>query len=563
MLARGVRLLLALALLWPAVVRAKEGPAWDPKQTRAFLASVVTWKDPDLAPFTRPRLDHDLVATLVTAGVPRENIVFLTDDEATLARVRAGLSQVAASATAGSTLVFYFQGHGLRARGRTTFAVHDIDTDRAEATGLTADEVADVLARRWRGERLMLFGDACHSGALTEVARAVEAARPAAKVAAITSATMSNRSTGFWTYTESLIAAFAGEPVLDRDGSGGITFREVERFVHDEMKFAERQLVGSLRGGAFESDFVLRSVPRVPPGAESGPSSGSAPGSSGPSSGSAPGSSGPSSGYAPGSSGPSSGYAPGSSGPSSGYAPGSSGAGGGPWLVGDYVEARDREGTWYGARVVEARGGRWKVHFPGWDAKWDDWVDAQGIRPIARGKLEVGRRVEVERTAGEWREATVMHVLEDYFWYVHYAGEAGDEDEWITADRARPLSGPRDGGPPLVALRPRPVSVGQVVAARWRDRWFLATVVRRTPEGLWRVRYADDTDGTLIDEELIGLADPVARGDRVLACWQGRPEMYEGTVEAVDQSAARIRWDDGSPSSRVALGQVAVVKAGR
>jgi hypothetical protein len=495
-----MRYLLACLLLWPTLAMAK-GPTWEPSKTYAFLASVVEWEDSDLAPFTRERLDHDLVETLIAAGVPRENVTFLTDEKATLAAVRAGLKATAQKAGAGSTLIFYFQGHGLRERGKTTLAVYDIVTEKADSTGLAVAEVGAILEKHWKGERLILLGDACHSGGLGEVAQMVEKSRPGVKTAAITSAMVSNRSTTFWTFTESLIAAFGGEPILDRDSSGNITFSEVERFVADEMKYAERQLTGTVRGQLFEADFVFRSVPVKNKVAKEG-----------------------------------------------------------PWKVGDYVQALDREGIWYGARVVEVRPGGWKVHYPGWDPKWDEWVDKSRIRPISQGKLEVGKRYEVEWRKGEWFEATVMRGLDDYFWYVHYSGEAGDDDEWVTADRVRPLSGKSRSAPKYVAATPRPFKVGDSVAAQWKTEWFLATLKARTPEGLWRVRYADDTDGTLIDEELIGLADKVVPGDRVLASWEGKPKMYEGVVLSVERNAARIKWDDGSAPSSVVLAQIAVVK---
>ena len=495
-----------LALFAPALASAADGPAWLPEKTYAFVASVVTWKEPSLGTFTRPRLDNDLVATLKVAGVPAANIQMLKDQQATLKAVRAGLTSMAQKAGEGSTLIFYFQGHGLRRHGKTTLAVYDIDLSDAERTGLTVDEVGDILEKHWKGERVLLFGDCCHSGALGEVAARL-AKRAGVKAAALTSSLVSNRSTGHWTYTEALIAAFSGEPILDRDGDGSITFAEVERFVRDEMKYAEGQLSFAQRSGGFEPDFVLRSgVKRA------------------------------------------------------------SAASAGGWKVGDYLRAKDHQGKWYGARVIDVAQtkDKWKVHFPGWDAKWDEWLGAERIQPIAPPPLQVGRRYEVEWNQGRWFVATVIKELEGFFWFVHYAGEEGEDDEWVTQDRVRPVSGK---APEFVALDARQtVKVGDSVAARWKTRWYLATVTARTPEGVWRVHYADGMDGAVVDDELFPVLTregELSAGDRVLGCWKGKPEMYGGTVVGKDRGGAQVKWDDGSPVSAVVFAQIARVRDAR
>ena len=46
-----------------------------------------------------------------------------------------------------------------------------------------------------------------------------------------------------------------------------------------------------------------------------------------------------------------------------------------------------------GARVIDTRKGEWRVHFPGWDAKWDEWVDSDRVRKIERRPLKIGETV--------------------------------------------------------------------------------------------------------------------------------------------------------------------------
>lgn len=488
-------LLLAVALL-PTVSFA-QAPSWEPARTWVFAASVVRWKDPGLASFTSHRLDGQLIRTAKDAGVPAKNIRFLQDDQATLEAVRAGLVATAQEAAPGSTLIFYFQGHGLRRKGKTTLAIYDVDLKSVATTGLSVDEVGDVLEQHFKGGRVLLFGDCCHSGALGEVAQRL--AKRGVKAAALTSSLVSNRSTGHWTYTEGLIAALGGDAHLDRDRSGAVTFDEVTRYVRDEMKFAEGQLSFSALAGGFEPGFVLRTMTPLEPAKASG-----------------------------------------------------------PWKVGDYVRAKDREGQWYGARVLEAGKGAWKVHYPGWDPKWDERISSDRIKAIETSRLEVGRRYEVEWEKGQWYLATVLRGQDDFFWFVHYAGEAGDDDEWVTPQRVRPA--PAGAEPEFALAEPASFKVGQTVAARWKKSWYLATITARTGDGLWRVHYADDTVGAVLDDELMPLAAAVSEGDRVLACWAGKPQMYGGRVVSAERAAAKVAWDDGSAATKVPLTQVARVR---
>lgn len=53
--------------------------------------------------------------------------------------------------------------------------------------------------------------------------------------------------------------------------------------------------------------------------------------------------------------------------------------------VGDRVDAKSN-GKWYQATIVEKRGiDEYKVHYDGWDAKWDEWVDPTRITGIGQG----------------------------------------------------------------------------------------------------------------------------------------------------------------------------------
>lgn len=495
------RLALLLVLALSSVARAQEAPAWDPSRTWVVSASVTAWKDKSLATFTAARLDDAMIDTFKKRGVPESHVVYLRDDKATLEAMRAALKEAASKAEAGSTLIFSFQGHGDRHAGKTILCCYDVDTNDLDKTGFHVDEIAPLLDA-WKGERLILLGDCCHSGGLGAVVPEIEKKHPDVRAAALTSALATNRSTSHWTFTEAVIAALQGEGVVDKNGDGRITFEETDAFVHDEMKWAEGQLARATRGKSFEPGFVLGKVEHALEKKTEG-----------------------------------------------------------PWKIGDYVEAKDQEDEWYGARVIDVKKGEWRVHFPGWEPKWDEWVGPERIRKLERKPLKIGERYEVEWEHKDWYVATVLEVAEDWFWFVHYGAETGEDDEWITSDRARDLKDGK-GKPEWAPLAPEKVEKGDVVAARWKKGWWLAKV-ESIDGAIIHVKYDDGTEGGALADELIRVAkdDEVKAGDRVLAGWKSDDaQMYPGVVEKVGPVV--VKWDDGSKPSE-AVGKIVRVKAAK
>lgn len=46
---------------------------------------------------------------------------------------------------------------------------------------------------------------------------------------------------------------------------------------------------------------------------------------------------------------------------------------------GDKIQV-EWHGAWYPATVLEAGGGKWKIHYDGYDNSWDEWVEAKRIK---------------------------------------------------------------------------------------------------------------------------------------------------------------------------------------
>ena len=377
---RILQMLPLAALLLAIVVRpvaAAPAAAWEPEKTYALLVGILEWQDSDLASFPKKdRRDRELQQTLEAAGVPRANVVFLEDAKATQAAILRELKRVAARAGEGSTLIFYFAGHGTQADGETVFCNYDIDTSRSKATGITVSRIGDILRESWEGERLVLLADCCHSGGLASIVRAYNG-DPYVRAASLTSATASNISTGRWTFTESVIAAFSGKVAADTDRDGRVTFEDADAYIYKEMRYRELQLARGARSTRFEPDFRFSTVDRadrLPPTS-------------------------------------------------------------GPWKAFDYPDVESK-GQWYRGQILAVEGARYRVHYLDYDDSWDESVPASRLRKPVGGSAARGDRVEVE-WKGKWWAAKVAKVEDDFFYFIQYEGYGREWDEWVTPKRMR------------------------------------------------------------------------------------------------------------------------------
>ncbi len=381
-MARGAAILslaLVLGLLGAATDAEEAAPAWEPARTWALLIGVLEWESPSLSPFPKPgRVDRALEAALLARGVPRAQLRFLEDREATVAACLGELERIAGEAGAGSTLILYFAGHGGLEGDISTWLPFDYDPADDAATALSAATVARVLREGWKGERLLLWADCCHSGGIASIVDGY-AASTTVRAAALPSSLACNESTGEWTFTESLVAALRGDPAADLDADGAVTLEETEAYVRREMRHRAAQLTEARRSASFEPGFVLA---RVPPEQRRA------------------------------------------------RAPG-------PWQLGDYAEAFWKE-RWWRARILETGEAKARVRYLGYDAAWDEWKAHDQLRapqPIESRAME---RVEI-LWKGRWWPGVVREVREDWA-LVHYDGYGAAWDEWVTHKRLRPPS---------------------------------------------------------------------------------------------------------------------------
>lgn len=228
---------------------------WQPRNTRVFIVGTLEWADSEtFASFPKiNRRDAQLARFFREKGVPASQIVYLSDAQATKARVTSAFNRLLSSADEDDLLFFYYTGHGYESEdGRTTYlATYDAGDDEP---GWSTDAIVRTIVRKFAGSRVVIAVDCCHSGAFV---RRVKSLTEGPSFACLASSTAKEESTENWTFTEMLLAALRGKSYTDLDSDGSVTLAELARGIKEDMQFAEDQVSTSVFTGDFTGSSVI------------------------------------------------------------------------------------------------------------------------------------------------------------------------------------------------------------------------------------------------------------------------------------------------------------------
>ena len=353
--------------------------------TYAVIVGVLEFGEPGVAGWSKERRkDRALYEALRARGVPADNMALVLDAEALYPTVFSAIERIGRRAKAGSTLLFYYAGHGTRdAQGQPYFVAYDSSSSDMAHTGIAVSKVAAAVREHFRGSRVLFMADACYSGTLGDAV--AEVVRPregmaTLSAASLTSADASNLSTNNWTFTQTILDGLAGDGLMDEDGDGTISLGELREAVADAMMYREKQRHG----------FVLRGIDEGEP-----------------------------------------------------IAAAKGGATGGAKGVGGYVLAprADRKGTDV-AQIREVGGNSRTVRFYDYNHATDREVAATALKPITFERHPVGAALRVFWGGKLW-DAKVLKVDGD-FHFITYPGWGPEWNEWVMSDR---IAGSTKGEP--------------------------------------------------------------------------------------------------------------------
>lgn len=396
----------------------KDAPSvFDPVTTYVFMAGVLKWQSPSLSPFSsKNRKDEELYNLLLSKGVNKANTVFLKDGEATLDNMSKKMKELLAKTTAGSTLIFYYAGHGVRA-GNNPVCFANYDYNSSSGNGFKASSVSEQINSLFKGKQVLLLADCCFSGALIDEGKKISSSGKS--VTAFTSSTSSNISTANWTFTQTIIDCLSGVAVCDRNTDGKITLGEVRTELYDAMRYRERQLGGAAFFNTDES--VAFNLGKVQSTAK----------------------------------------------PSkveyiyifqnNKFEPARVMAYNGNNVTGELFRYSDKvsvtvpvsktktiafadypigkqvqvewNGKNYPAVIKEAKNGFHYIHYSGYDNSWDEWVTYDRIYTPERKKCSV-------EWGGQWYPGEMLQQKSGKY-LVHYTGYGDDWDEWVGAERIK------------------------------------------------------------------------------------------------------------------------------
>lgn len=241
----------------PGSLAANPGVDWDPRHTKIFVIGVLKWKSKDLDSFSvHNRRDDEIVQQFLNLGTPRDNVVYLANEKATLKTIKSELSARVKSCEPDETFVFYYCGHGwLDDNGRGYFANYDAgDTNES---CLAVDDIVKIFKANFHGKNALFFVDCCRSGSLAD---ALQSLKCGFKFGALAAAVAGEDSTGNWTFSQAVLDTLEGHAYADSNRDGVITFDELGKYIKDEMRLLEGQDASVASGNGFDTQTKLASV---------------------------------------------------------------------------------------------------------------------------------------------------------------------------------------------------------------------------------------------------------------------------------------------------------------
>lgn len=251
-----MRVLALLSCLLIGTSAVAEQNTWNPQSTWVFAVGILKFKGAAMHGWPeKGRMDVEMLQALKNRGVPEDHIVFLKNEQATAAELRKAFPEFVKQCGPNDTLIFYYAGHGGRNYKDSTRPVSFVPYDSENSW--PTKTVLDTIVSDFKGSRVLLTADCCHSGGLAE-----EAQRHAGRInfGTLTSARSSATSTGNWTFTQCLTDLYKGNAALDLDHDGSITFAEAGQFADLRMAFDENQRSTIEVTGSFPKELVMAKV---------------------------------------------------------------------------------------------------------------------------------------------------------------------------------------------------------------------------------------------------------------------------------------------------------------
>lgn len=134
----------------------------------AIMVGIDHYEDPNVSKISCAVSDVEMIHRILVdpnlGGFSREQVILLTDNsekKPTRANILRSLKETLSKE--GSTLLFYYTGHGIELNGQSYLVPRDVEADFPEDRGISLSMIKDMLARSRARSKVVIL-DACHSG---------------------------------------------------------------------------------------------------------------------------------------------------------------------------------------------------------------------------------------------------------------------------------------------------------------------------------------------------------------------------------------------------------------
>lgn len=257
-------------------------------QRWAVVVGISKYKSSDIPPLRYADKDaqdfYELLSKPIDqggAGVPKTNIRFLLNEQATAMNVREALADFLKSAIEEDHVFIYFAGHGAPDPDRPKvlyLLTYDSDLNRLASTSVKMQEIQDVLRDYVAAKTVLVFVDACHSRGVTGALATRALASPdlvneyLAELSRARSSTMTFSASdinqlsqedrrwggGHGVFTHYLLEGLRGK--ADLNGDGMVRLGELTQYVSDNVRRETKSQQSPISSGNFDINLPLTVV---------------------------------------------------------------------------------------------------------------------------------------------------------------------------------------------------------------------------------------------------------------------------------------------------------------
>jgi hypothetical protein len=226
--------------------------ALNPAKTWLFCVGILTYGETNVSWSAKNRRDLQLINLMKHRGVPVNHIIHITDRDGFFSNIAEQFPPFLERTQSGDLLIDYFTGHG---------GVGSFET--CDGGSYKHAWIARQINKHFNGSQVLLLADCCESGSLEDI---VERATGPIAYACVSSSSRKECGNGNWTFSQAVLDALRGEPIVDLNNDGYITIDELAAHVKHDIAMYETNDSVYKKTANFDGQMIIaKTKPRLGP----------------------------------------------------------------------------------------------------------------------------------------------------------------------------------------------------------------------------------------------------------------------------------------------------------